>query len=101
MAFTADTIEYKSRENPGQQGLTHSGTIYKIIGPYANDSGSTGGVIDLTGKFASPIIVWAEATDEDGTAAVQVQINTPTDGKITITTTADHSGQWKALVKNN
>lgn len=101
MAFTY-TVEWKEPRGPHQKGFNYSGRIYEVGGQYTNGVADTGGVIDLniTGGFKDPTILWADAIDSSGAAAIQVQLNTPSQGKVTITTTADHDGHWRAKVQS-
>lgn len=71
-----------------------SGPLFIAIGTYTNDGGGdTGGEIDTE----SELVYFATAFSNAGVAGVQMQINTASDGLITLTTTADHDGSWMAI----
>lgn len=77
---------------PAQQGLGEGGRIEFVWGEYVNTSGSTGGEIDP----GCDDVIFANAINTAAAAAVQVQLNTASAGKFTITTPADVDGRWIA-----
>jgi len=82
---------------PVQQRLDEAYKMEMIWGDFANDSGSTGGEMD----FECDNVLFCDAVDESASAAViRVQRDTSVAGKCTITTTADHSGRFLALVSH-
>jgi hypothetical protein len=99
MAFVSD-ITWIEEKNPHRGGGGRwSGRIFEIGGTFTNGAGDTGGVIDLTGSFNDPIVIYADAVDESAANAVRVQRNTPARGKITLTTAIGDDGSWKARIK--
>ena len=91
MTFAFD-ITSKVPLNP-ENKRESAGPLYQLTGTFTNTSGGTGGAI-ITGGQA---IRYFNPVDEHGSPAVIVVARSG--GTATITTTADHSGTWNAVVK--
>lgn len=91
MTFAFD-ITSKTPLPPGDKRAS-AGPLYLLTGTFTNSSGGTGGAI-ITGGQA---IRSFNPVDENAAPAVIVVARSG--GTATITTTADHSGTWIAVVK--
>lgn len=69
------------------------GPLTIVVGTFTNGGSDTGGEIDT----GTDLVLFATAVSASGENAPQVQINTASDGLITITTQADHDGVWMAV----
>lgn len=94
MAF-AFTILSRRPLLPPNKRKPQSGRGELITGTFTNSGGGTGGDI----VTESDTVLFASASDKTGAAAIQVE-HVATPGTIVITTTADHSGTWMALVQH-
>lgn len=93
MAF-ASTLDEKIPLRDGHGA--NKGPLYLAIGTFTSSGGGTGGEIDTEGDT----VLYASAMVETATPAdMQVELNTATAGKITLTTSADKVGSWMAVCK--
>lgn len=79
---------------PAQKRLTEAFRLERVWGDFTNGGSDTGGAIIPE----CDNVLFAQAIDESGANAIQIQLDTPSAGQFTITTTADHDGRWEALV---
>jgi hypothetical protein len=81
---------------PGNKRKADASPLYMIWGTYTNGAGDSGGVIDTEGTK----VLFANVNNAGGAEGAQVQINTASDGQITITTTLDRDGEWFAIIRD-
>jgi hypothetical protein len=93
MAFTS-AIKGRYPCPPPMKRLDEAYRLERVWGTYVSDGGSTGGEIDPE----CDNVLFAQAADEDAAAAIRIQTDIASAGVFTITTAANSSGRWEALV---
>lgn len=97
MAFASEILG-RILASPSDKRLAEGGKLEEKWGTFTNDSGSTGGEIDLE----CDNVLYLDIIQETASPAEpRIQLDTATAGKVTITTAADMTGRFKALCKYN
>lgn len=93
MAF-AYTIDTRTEMLPTNKRNTIGGRLEKVTGTFTNAGGDTGGELDLK---CSEVVSFSPAnlTSVDG---IKVELNTSSDGEVTITCSDGDDGTYEATV---
>lgn len=93
MAF-AYTIDTRTDMLPTSKRNTKGGRLQILTGTFTNGGGDTGGELNLQ---CSEVLSFSPS-NLTAANAIKTQLNTSSDGEVTITTTAGDDGTFMAIV---